>query len=101
MDKQKIDNGIQFLVKMSNVKSGKKVLSLSQNLHYLISIVHLKFYKICKFENHVTRNDVIMKSLPKTMENNGKMRTSAEPTKIYIVRKVLIFQQFIEFEPLC
>ena len=26
MDKQKIDNGIRFLVKMSNVKSGKKVV---------------------------------------------------------------------------
>ena len=39
------------------------------------------------------------------MENNGKMRTSAEPNKIYIVQKVLMraFQNvtFIEFEPLC
>ena len=52
-------------------------------------IVHLKFYKICKFESHVTRNYVIMMSLPKTMENNGKMGTSAEPNKIYIVGKVL------------
>ena len=32
-------------------------------------IVHSKVHKICKFENHVTRNDVIMTSLPKTMEN--------------------------------
>ena len=32
-------------------------------------IVHSKFHKICEFENHVTRNDVIMTSLPKTMEN--------------------------------
>ena len=32
-------------------------------------IVHSKFHKICKFENHVTRNYVIMTSLPKTMEN--------------------------------
>ena len=31
-------------------------------------MVHSKFHKICKFENHVTRNDVIMTSLPKTME---------------------------------
>ena len=31
-------------------------------------IVDSKFHKICKFENHVTRNDVIMMSLPKTME---------------------------------
>ena len=29
-------------------------------------------------------------SLPKTMEDNGKMQTSAEPNKIYIVRKVLM-----------
>ena len=29
-------------------------------------------------------------SLPKTMENNWKMRTSAEPNKIYIVGKVLM-----------
>ena len=53
-------------------------------------IVLLKFYKICKFENHVTRTDVIMMSLPKTMENNGKMRTSAEPNKMYIVGKILM-----------
>ena len=52
--------------------------------------VHLKLYNICKFESNVTRNDVIMMSLPKTMENNGKMRTSAEPNKIYIVGKVLM-----------
>ena len=32
-------------------------------------IVHSKFHKICTFENHVTRNDVIMTSLPKTMQN--------------------------------
>ena len=38
----------------------------------------------------MTRNDVIMMSLPQTMEDNGKMRTSAEPNKIYIVRKVLM-----------
>ena len=53
-------------------------------------IVHLKFYKICKIESHVIRNDVIMMSLPKTMENNGEMRTLAEPNKIYIVGKVLM-----------
>ena len=28
-----------------------------------------KFQKICKFEDHVTRNDVIMMSLPKTVKN--------------------------------
>ena len=47
-------------------------------------IVYLKFYKICRFENHVTRNDAIMMSLPKNNRNNRKMRTSAEPYYIYI-----------------
>ena len=54
----------------------------------------------------MTRNDVIMTSLPKTMENNGEMRTSSKPNKLYIIRKVLIraIQKctfLIEFEPLC
>ena len=31
-----------------------------------------------------------MASLPETIENNGKMRTSAEPNKMYIVGKVLM-----------
>ena len=31
-------------------------------------IIHSKFHKIRKFKNHVTRNDLIMMSLPKTME---------------------------------
>ena len=35
-------------------------------------IVHLQFYKIYKFRSHVTGNDVIMMSLPKTMETMGK-----------------------------
>ena len=35
-------------------------------------IVHSKFYKICKLENHVKRSNVIMMLSPKTMENNGK-----------------------------
>ena len=30
---------------------------------------------MCKFENHVTRNDVIMMSLPKTMEKCGLLET--------------------------
>ena len=38
-------------------------------------IVHSKFHKICKCENHVTRNDVIMTSLPKTMEKCGPRET--------------------------
>ena len=50
--------------------------------------MHVKFNKMCKFESHVIRNDVIMMSLPKTVENNGKMRTSEKPKKIYIVEKV-------------
>ena len=58
-----------------------------------------------KFENHVNRNDFIIMSLPKTMEDNREMRTSAEPNKIYIIRKVLMRATqniiFIEFEPLC
>ena len=31
-------------------------------------IIHSKFHKICEFENHVRRNDVMMMSLPKTMD---------------------------------
>ena len=46
-----------------------------------------------------------MMSLPKTMENSGKMRTSVEPNKIYIIGKFWweLFKNviFIEFEPLC
>ena len=38
-------------------------------------IVHSKFHKICKFENHVTRNDVIMTLLPKTTENEDLRET--------------------------
>ena len=50
----------------------------------------------------MTRNDVIMTSLPK---NNRKMRTSAKPDKLHIIRKVLMraIQNvlFIKFETLC
>ena len=61
---------------------------------------------MCKFESRVTINDVLMMSLPKTMENTGKMWTSAELNKIYIAGKFLrraILKNviFIEFEPLC
>ena len=67
-------------------------------------IVHSKFHKVGKFENYVTRNDVIMMSLPKTMENNGEMRTSAKPDKLHTNRKVLMRAiknvLCIEFEPL-
>ena len=35
-----------------------------------------KVHQICKFEDHVTRNDVIMMSLPKTMKNLDVRETS-------------------------
>ena len=38
-------------------------------------IVHSKFHKICRFENHVTRNDVIMTSLPKQWKNEDFRET--------------------------
>ena len=63
-------------------------------------IVHSKFHKICKFENHVTRmrHDIT--------RNNGKMRTSAKPNKLYIIRRLLMraIQKIvlsIKFEPIC
>ena len=53
----------------------------------------------------MTRNDVIMTSLPNAMEKNGKVGTSAKPNKLYIIRKLLMrpIQKctFIKFEPLC
>ena len=44
-------------------------------LKLLKLIVHLKVHKICKFENHVTINDVLMTSLPKTMGNADLRKT--------------------------
>ena len=44
-------------------------------------IIHSNLHKITKFENHVTRNDVIMTSLPKTMEKqwgNADLRISKQ-----------------------
>ena len=38
-------------------------------------IVHSKVHKTFKFENHVTRNDVIMTSLPKQWENTDLRET--------------------------
>ena len=54
-------------------------------------IVYSNFHKICKFGNHVTRNDVIIMSLPKTIEKQWE-KAELRRTKqdIYIVRKVLI-----------
>ena len=43
-------------------------------------IVYSKFHKICQFENHVTRNDFIMMSLPKTIEK-GKCGPPWNQTK--------------------
>ena len=37
-------------------------------------IAHPKFHKIYEVENHVTRNDVIMTSLPKAMRKCGPPR---------------------------
>ena len=65
-------------------------------------IAHSKFHKICKFENHVTRNDDIMTSLPKTTEKCGPPRNqtnyiSFERYWWELSKNVL----FIEFESLC
>ena len=38
------------------------------SIYRMMPLVNSKFHKICQFENHVTRNDVIMMALPKTME---------------------------------
>ena len=79
---------------------GKKLIYSFRPLHRDLGTNLLKFtgseveditiYKIYKFENHATRNDDIMMSLPKTMENNRKMRASAEPNKLSFVRKDLM-----------
>ena len=61
-------------------------------------IVNSKFHKICKFENHVTRNDIITK-------NNGN--SDLRKTKQIIYHSKGIDENypkmhfFIEFEPLC
>ena len=65
-------------------------------------IARSKFHKICNFENHVTRNEVIMTSLPKTMEKCGPPRNqtnyiSFERYWWELSKNVL----FIEFELLC
>ena len=45
-------------------------------------IVQPMFHKISKFENHVTRNDVIITSLPKTMEKQLGNANLPETTQI-------------------
>ena len=52
-------------------------------------IVYSKFHKICKFENHVERNDVIMMSLSKPMEKQWEnVNLNRTKQNIYIVQKV-------------
>ena len=64
-------------------------------------IIHPKFHRICQFENHVTRNDAIMTSLPKTIEKCGLRETK----QIIYHSKGIVESYpnvlFIEFEPLC
>ena len=52
----------------------KNLIQIALKLCRLIAFG--KFHKICKFEKHLTRNDVIMMSLPKTMENTDVRETS-------------------------
>ena len=57
---------------------------VKDNLQHFISfrlIANSKFHKICKFKNHVTRNDIIMMSLPKTIE---KQCRNASHTKFQL-----------------
>ena len=44
-----------------------------------------------QFGSHVTTNDVIMISLPKTMENNGKMRIRKQIKYVYIYIYIYIY----------
>ena len=46
-------------------------------------IAYVMFYKICKFESSTISNDVITK-------DNGKIRASTKPNKLYIIRKILM-----------
>ena len=49
------------------------------NLHQGM-IAFGKFYKLSKFEDHVTRNDVIMMSLPKIMEKCRRLKNQSNYT---------------------
>ena len=68
-------------------------------------IVQSMFHKICKFKNHVTRDDVIITSLPKTIEKQWRNADLSKPNKLCIIQKVLMRAiqkcNFIEFERLC
>ena len=65
-------------------------------------VVYPKFHKICKFENHVTRNDVITESNGKQWENTDLRRTKQN---IYHSKRIWWELSknvtFIEFELLC
>ena len=65
-------------------------------------LVQPKFHKICKFESHVKRNEVIITSLPKQWKNADLLETKqiiyhSKGTDESYPKNVL----FIEFEPLC
>ena len=53
--------------------------NLTQTIYSIESFqADSKVHKICKFENHVTRNDVIMMSLPKRQWNNAGVRETSQ-----------------------
>ena len=64
-------------------------------------IVHTKFHKICKFKNHVTRNEVIMMSLSKQWKTMGKSGPLRNQTKYISFERFSQNVTFIDFEPLC
>ena len=43
----------------------------------LFRLIAGKVHQICKFEDHVTRNDVMIMSLPKTMKKWGRPRNQS------------------------
>ena len=53
-------------------------------------IVSLTFYKIRKFKSHVTRNDIITASLPKTMETIGTCGAGWNQTKYTILQNKIM-----------
>ena len=46
----------------------KTVFRLEFPFEFLLKLSYFTFHKICKFETYVTRNNVIMMSLTKTIE---------------------------------
>ena len=57
-----------------------------------------KFHKRSKFEIHVTRNDVIMMTLPKTMENADLRETSEIIYHSKGLMRAIQNASFIKFE---